>query len=61
MDRFIQFAMAAAKEALAMSGWAPGSQTEQERTATIVASGVGGFPAIAEAVRTAATRGVRRL
>ncbi|MGO6820036.1 beta-ketoacyl synthase N-terminal-like domain-containing protein, partial [Rhizobium brockwellii] len=30
-------------------------------TATIIASGVGGFPAIAEAVRIGEKRGVRRL
>ncbi len=32
-----------------------------ERTATIIASGVGGFPAMAEAVRTTEQRGARRL
>jgi 3-oxoacyl-[acyl-carrier-protein] synthase II len=31
------------------------------RTATIIASGIGGFPAITEAVRTVDLRGVRRL
>ncbi|ODT43700.1 MAG: beta-ketoacyl-ACP synthase II [Methylobacterium sp. SCN 67-24] len=61
MDRFIQFALVAAKEALAQAGWQPQSETERERTATVIASGVGGFPAIAEAVRTTDQRGVRRL
>lgn len=61
MDRFILFALAAADEALAMAGWKPTSASDLERTATIVASGIGGFPAIAGAVRTAETRGVRRL
>ena len=51
MDRFILFALAAAKEALAQAGWAPQTTEQQTRTATIIASGVGGFPAIAEAVR----------
>ena len=32
-----------------------------ERTATVVASGIGGFPAIVEAVRTTDQRGIRRL
>ena len=32
-----------------------------ERTATIIASGIGGFPAIVELVRTTDQRGVRRL
>ncbi|NWB99175.1 beta-ketoacyl-ACP synthase II [Pseudomonas gingeri] len=61
MDRFILFALAAADEALAQAGWAPGSAEAQERTATIIASGVGGFPAIAEAVRTTDSKGPRRL
>ena len=61
MDRFILFALAAAKEALAQAGWAPQTEEQQTRTATIIASGVGGFPAIAEAVRTSDTKGPRRL
>lgn len=61
MDRFILFALAAAHEALAQAGWAPQTPAAQERTATIIASGVGGFPAIAEAVRTTDSKGPRRL
>ena len=61
MDRFILFALAAAHEALAQAGWAPQTAEQQERTATIIASGVGGFPAIAEAVRITDSKGPRRL
>ncbi|GES51606.1 3-oxoacyl-[acyl-carrier-protein] synthase 2 [Rhizobium sp. NBRC 114257] len=61
MDRFILFAMAAAEEAILQSGWQPTDIYALERTATVIASGVGGFPAIADAVRTAETKGVRRL
>ncbi|MGO4674150.1 beta-ketoacyl-ACP synthase II [Bosea sp. 2YAB26] len=61
MDRFIQFALVAAKEALEQAGWAPTDDVQRERTATVIASGIGGFPAIAEAVRVTDTRGVRRL
>ncbi|CAN7167325.1 beta-ketoacyl-ACP synthase II [Bosea sp. LjRoot237] len=61
VDRFIILALAAADEALAQANWKPGSDFEQRRTATIIASGIGGFPAITEAVRTVDTRGVRRL
>jgi len=61
MDRFIQFAMMATDEAVRQAGWMPENVDARERTATIIASGVGGFPAIADAVRTAETRGVRRL
>jgi 3-oxoacyl-[acyl-carrier-protein] synthase II len=61
MDRFILFALMAAAEAIAQAQWTPNDAHALERTATIIASGIGGFPAIAEAVRTADQRGVRRL
>lgn len=61
MDRFIEFAIVAASEALEQAGWQPTDANDQARTATIVASGVGGFGAIADAVRTTDTRGPRRL
>jgi 3-oxoacyl-[acyl-carrier-protein] synthase II len=61
MDRFILFALMAAAEAIGQAQWAPNDAHALERTATIIASGIGGFPAIAEAVRTTDQRGVRRL
>ena len=61
VDRFIIFALAAAEEALAQANWKPTSNEDRLRTATIIASGIGGFPAITEAVRTVDQRGVRRL
>jgi 3-oxoacyl-[acyl-carrier-protein] synthase II len=61
MDRFIEFALIAAREALTQAGWQPANEQERQRTATIIASGVGGFGAIADAVRTTDTRGPRRL
>ncbi|MBK5570184.1 beta-ketoacyl-ACP synthase II [Ensifer sp. SSB1] len=61
MDRFILLALAAAEEAIEQSGWKPATEIEQQRTATVIASGIGGFPAISEAVRTVDQRGVRRL
>ncbi|AZO58563.1 MAG: beta-ketoacyl-[acyl-carrier-protein] synthase II [Mesorhizobium sp.] len=61
VDRFILFALAAAEEALAQARWKPALEKDRVRTATIIASGVGGFPAITEAVRTVDQRGVRRL
>jgi 3-oxoacyl-[acyl-carrier-protein] synthase II len=61
MDRFILFALAAAQEAIAMAGWRPATTEERDRTATVIASGIGGFPASADAVRTTDSRGVRRL
>jgi 3-oxoacyl-[acyl-carrier-protein] synthase II len=61
MDRFILFALLAAAEAIAQAGWAPQDAVALERTATIIGSGVGGFPAMVESVRTTDQRGVRRL
>lgn len=61
MDRFIQFAMVAAEEAIKQAKWFPQSDREQARTATVIASGIGGFPAIAQAVRTTDNKGVARL
>ena len=61
MDRFIMFAMEAARQAVMQAGWKPEDAHARERTATIIGSGVGGFGAIADAVRTTDTRGPRRL
>lgn len=59
MDRFIAMAMVAADEALTQAGWL--DPADPERTATVIASGVGGFGSIAEAVTVTETRGPRRL
>lgn len=61
MDRFILFALAAADEALRQANWFPIDEYAQTRTATIIGSGIGGLPAIIDAVRTVDTRGPRRL
>lgn len=61
MDRFILFAMEASRQALEQADWQALDANAQERTATIIGSGVGGFGAIADAVRTTDTRGPRRL
>ena len=61
MDRFILFALLAAAEAIAQAGWHPANAQEAEQTATIMASGIGGFPAMVEAVRITDQRGIRRL
>lgn len=61
IDRFIQFALIAAEEAINQAGWRPKNEAESERTGTIIASGIGGFPAIAQAVRKGEQEGVDRL
>jgi len=61
MDRFIPFALSAAEQALSQAGWHPAASPGAERTATVIASGIGGFGAIADAVRTTEGRGPQRL
>ncbi|MBD1548040.1 beta-ketoacyl-ACP synthase II [Roseibium aggregatum] len=61
MDRFIHYAIAAADEALAQAGWFPKKAEDQEATGTIIATGVGGFPAMTAAARLVAERGPRRV
>jgi 3-oxoacyl-[acyl-carrier-protein] synthase II len=61
MDRFIQFAIAAADEAIAQARWSPATDQERTRTATVIASGIGGFHTMMQATRITDTRGVRKL
>lgn len=60
-DLFIQFAIGAAFEAINQAQWFPKDDYEKSRTATIIATGVGGVPAIANATQTVAKDGVRSL
>jgi 3-oxoacyl-[acyl-carrier-protein] synthase II len=46
MDLFIQYGIAAAKEAVIDSGWQPQTDEEKERTGVIVGSGIGGLESI---------------
>lgn len=61
MDRFIQYGLAAATEALTQAGWTPDNDADKAATATIIASGVGGSPVMAETAVTIAEKGPRRL
>lgn len=61
MDVFIQYAIAAAAEALDQAGWHPETMEGQSATATIIGSGVGGSPVMARAVETIQLKGPRRL
>jgi len=61
MDLFIQYGMVAAQEALAQAGWTPESEADRAATATIIGTGVGGSPVMAEAAKTILERGPRRL
>lgn len=60
-DLFIQYAMAAAREALEQAGWQPENAEDGARTATMIGTGVGGVPAITAATELIRTSGVRKL
>ncbi|MBB3808503.1 beta-ketoacyl-ACP synthase II [Pseudochelatococcus contaminans] len=60
-DLFIQYAVAAAAEALAQAGWTPEAVADRARTSTVIGTGVGGVPAITAASEIVRTAGVRRL
>lgn len=61
MDLFIQYGIVAAHEALNQANWHPTEAADQAMTATVIASGVGGMPVMAQAVETINTKGPRRL
>jgi 3-oxoacyl-[acyl-carrier-protein] synthase II len=48
MDRFIQFGIAAAIEAVEDSGWKPEDELSRERTGVMLGSGIGGLGTIEE-------------
>ena len=53
MDRFIQFAMVAAEEAVEDSGWRPEDEEARCRTGVMIGSGIGGLETIHEAAQLA--------
>lgn len=61
IDLFTLYALAAAEEALKQANWFPDSLADQMATATIVGTGIGGFPTITDAQKTLDTRGYKRL
>lgn len=61
MDLFIQYGLGAAAEAIKQSGWVADTPEKQAVTATIIGSGVGGSPVMAEATKTIIEKGPRRL
>ncbi len=61
MDLFIQYGLVAAAEALAQSGWVADTPEKQAVTATIIGTGVGGSPVMAQTVDIIREKGPRRL
>ena len=61
MDLFIQFAMAAAQQAVEDSGWTPQSESECEMTGVMIGSGIGGLATIEQNSLLTKERGPRRI
>lgn len=60
-DRFIQLALIAAQEAIEQAQLAQLTVDEKNQIATIIATGIGGFHAISQAVNTVNDKGSKRL
>ncbi len=58
---FTIYALAASEEALRQANWFPAEEEDQASTATIIATGIGGFPTITQAQQTLDSRGYRRI
>ncbi|MEC7121755.1 MAG: beta-ketoacyl-ACP synthase II, partial [Pseudomonadota bacterium] len=61
IDRFILYAVAAADEAIADSGWMPTAEEACDRTGVLIGSGMGGLEAIADTAQVLLERGPRRV
>lgn len=60
-DVFIHYAIAAANEAIANSGWVPPTDEARDRTGVMIGSGIGGLQWIAEGSLTLEEKGPRRI
>ncbi len=61
VDEFILFGIAAAKQAVADSGWEPASEEDRNRTGVLIGSGIGGLNGIAETALLLQEKGPRRV
>ena len=61
VDRFILYAVAAARQAIEDAGWTPSDEESLERTGVMIGSGIGGLEAIAEGALLVEKRGPRKL
>ncbi len=61
MDRFIHFAVAAAEQAIADSGWKAESEEQKYRTGVMIGSGIGGLPVIEKTVNSIKEKGVKKI
>lgn len=60
-DDFIIYAVAAAKQAMADSGWEPKTDDEQYATGVLIGSGIGGLPSIEDTALLLKEKGPRRV
>jgi 3-oxoacyl-[acyl-carrier-protein] synthase II len=61
VDEFILFGLAAAKQAVADSGWVPANDEDRNRTGVLIGSGIGGLNGIAETAILLQEKGPRRV
>ena len=61
VDDFILYAMAAADEAVADSGWVPDTDEARERTGVMIGSGIGGLSTIADTALQLERDGPRKI
>jgi 3-oxoacyl-[acyl-carrier-protein] synthase II len=61
VDKFIVYAMCAARQALEHSGWKPATPDQQCATGVMIGAGIGGVEGIAETAVTLKERGPRRV
>ena len=61
VDKFIVYAMCAAKQALEHAGWKPSTPDEQYATGVMIGAGIGGVGGIADTSITLHERGPRRV
>ena len=61
LDRFIQFGLVAAQEAVEDSGWVAESDDEKERTGVMIGSGIGGLSTIVETSNLMNEKGPKRI
>jgi 3-oxoacyl-[acyl-carrier-protein] synthase II len=61
MDDFIIYGLAAAKQAVADSGWEARTEEDKERTGVLIGSGIGGLTGIEEGAVLIHEKGPRRL
>ncbi|WP_018146955.1 beta-ketoacyl-ACP synthase II [Henriciella marina] len=61
IDEFILYALAAADEAVADSGWVPETEEDKERTGVMIGSGIGGLQSIYETSITLREKGARKV